>query len=192
MCSVLLVDGCVSVAFLHFGLVAFRNLFGTPPGYVLGCGVERQDFVEKSVVEQAVDFLLDVCEVAYHTVFVECARLAVYGDVPVVSVQVGTFAFVVQVEAVAGRHLHFLYDIVHGFVPCAVELLNGLDKRVFLCSSGPPCTKNSHQGGSAASVSLHLLYVGAVFMCPSRRNLSFCCKFTDLYPVVQVLCVFSV
>ena len=80
------VGGGVSFRLLYAHLVAFRNLVANPFGNVLRRGVERQQLVEVAVVEIAVDFLLDVGDVAHHTVVVERAGAAVYRHNPIVAV----------------------------------------------------------------------------------------------------------
>ena len=91
MFSVLVcVDGCVgggvSFRLLYAHLVAFRNLVANAFGNVLSRWVERQQLVEVAVVDITVDFLLDVGEVAHHTVVVERAGAAVYRHNPIVAV----------------------------------------------------------------------------------------------------------
>lgn len=86
------VDSCVPFAFLYGSLVALRNLFGNPPGYIFRCWIERKQFVEISVVQESMDSLFYMGKVADHTVGVKFPGLAVDGYYPVMAVELRTLA----------------------------------------------------------------------------------------------------
>ena len=55
----------------------------------------------------------DVCEVGYHTVFVELFCLAIHCDYKVVSVQRFALAFIAQMQVVRSRYGHSFFYVVH-------------------------------------------------------------------------------
>ena len=55
-------------------------------------------------------------KVNHHPIAVQLAATAEDGDNPIVTVQLGALAVVVEHQAVAGRHLNSFLNVVHSFV----------------------------------------------------------------------------
>lgn len=89
------------------------NLFANPASDILRRRVKRQQLVEVTVVEIVVYPVLYVFEINHHPFGIKSFCLAIYGDNPIVTVQVGTFAFIREIEPVAARNLHFLSYVIH-------------------------------------------------------------------------------
>jgi len=75
-----------SPAFLHRRLVAFGNLLDDPSGNVLGRRIERQQLVEVTVIEVAVNLVLDPLEIADHSVGIQFFCLAEHRYDPIMAV----------------------------------------------------------------------------------------------------------
>ena len=102
------IGGRVPVAFLNGGLVALWNLVHTPTGDILSRRVEGQQFIKASMVEVAMNLLLDMLEVTHHAVGVQFSGLAKHLDMPVMAVEVMAFAGIGEIQAMAGSNLHLL------------------------------------------------------------------------------------
>lgn len=100
------VSGCVSLALLNDGLVAFWELLYYPSSDVLGGRVEGEKLVEVAMVEITMNLLLDEREVDDHPVLVQLFCLAEDLDDPVVPMQLAALARIGEVEVVAGRNLY--------------------------------------------------------------------------------------
>lgn len=113
--ALLAVDGYVAFALLHGSLVASGDGVNNPLGDVFCGRIERQNVIEIGVVEFAVDLLFDVLKVAHHAVCIEFSSLAVYGNNPVVAVNVGALAFVGKVEVMRPCDFHSLLNVIHSY-----------------------------------------------------------------------------
>lgn len=65
------------------------------------------------MVEEAMNGILYIREIAYHAIGVKSFRLAKYGHYPVVSMQVTTLALVGKIQPMAAGNLHSLCYVVH-------------------------------------------------------------------------------
>lgn len=107
------VGGEIAFAFLDVDTVAVGHLLANPACEVLGGGIEWHYLVDGLVVEAVHDAALDVGEVGDHAVGVEGFGAAVDGDDPVVAVEDGAFALVVELKIVAGGYFETFLDVVH-------------------------------------------------------------------------------
>ena len=107
------VRGLVVLALYDVHAVSLGNLLAYPSGNVLGRWVEGQNIVEIRVVESVGNQLFDVCEVNHHTVWVQLARLAMYGHKPIVPMQLLALAFIRESEMMAGRYFKSFLYVVH-------------------------------------------------------------------------------
>ena len=57
------------------------------------------------MVESVANHGFNVCEIAHHTIGIELLSRAIDSDNPVVTVQIGAFAFVTKCQFVTRRHL---------------------------------------------------------------------------------------
>ena len=65
------------------------------------------------MVETVDNTLFYLAEVDDHAVMIQLARAAIDGDKPVVAMQLGTLALVVEAEAVSCRYFDLFFDIIH-------------------------------------------------------------------------------
>jgi hypothetical protein len=86
--------------FLHVNTPAMLHLRAYPPGYVLGSGVERKQFVEIAMVKIAVYLLLYLAEIHYHPLGIELTGATMDGYNPVMTMLTGAFALIWQRQAV--------------------------------------------------------------------------------------------
>ena len=71
--------------------VTLRYLFHNPTCDILRSRIKWQNVIDMLMVKHAMDFFLDMLEVADHAIGIECTRLAIDGHNPVMSVDILTF-----------------------------------------------------------------------------------------------------
>ena len=84
-----------------------------PPCEVLRRGVAIEDIVQTGVVELALYEVFDVTEVRDHSVAVQLLGTTADGNDPVMAVQIGAFALVVQLQAMSRRDGKCLFYVIH-------------------------------------------------------------------------------
>lgn len=104
--GVFAVNGHVPLALLDGCLVAFRDLVYNPLGDVFGGGIEWQNIVQMSMVEFAMNKVLDVLKVDYHAVSVEFLCSTKDGNNPVVAMGVFALGFVGKVQPMTPGYFH--------------------------------------------------------------------------------------
>ena len=103
-CIVLDVRGLVVARLPHIGAVAVRDCVDNPFGQIFGRRIEVQHLVKVRMVYPSVNQSFDFGEVAHHTVVVQFLGAAIHVNLPVVAMQVLTFALVVEIKLMAGRY----------------------------------------------------------------------------------------
>ncbi len=105
----------VALRFPDVDAIAVWHVLAYPAGDVFGRRVERHDIVQTGVVERLHDRALDVGEVGDHAVCIKFHGSAVYGYDPIVAVEAGALAFVVERKTVCGGYFNAFCDVIHGF-----------------------------------------------------------------------------
>ncbi len=103
----------IAFALLHRGLITLRYLVHYPSRYVFGSRIERQQFIEITMVKISVNFLFDMRKIRYHTVGVKALCTAIYCYYPIVTMQTGAFAVIGQFEPVRPCNLHSFRYVIH-------------------------------------------------------------------------------
>ena len=93
-----LVDGYVAFGLLYGHFVAVVDMVANPLGDILCGRIDLENVVDILMVERVLDHTLDVGEVHHHSVLVQCLRLAVHNNNPVVAVQCFTLTLVTQMQ----------------------------------------------------------------------------------------------
>ena len=84
-----------------------------PLGDVLCRGIDIHHIVEILVVKLIFDDTLDVSEISYHSILIECLGLAVNSNQPIVAVQVLTLALIRKHQIVRRRDAECFLDVIH-------------------------------------------------------------------------------
>ena len=111
--SIDLVRGDIAGGLLDVDAVAVGDLLLAPVGDILGRGIAAYHVVDDLVVESVDDLALDLGEVHHHTVMVQLLGLAIDSDLPVVTMQLGALAGVVQLQLVGTRDFNMFLYVVH-------------------------------------------------------------------------------
>ena len=111
--SIDLVRGDVAGGLLDVDAVAVRHLLLAPVGDILGRGIAAYHVVDDLVVESVDDLALDLGEVHHHTVMVQLLGLAIDSDLPVVTMQLGAFAGVIQFQTMGPGDFNMLGYVIH-------------------------------------------------------------------------------
>ena len=114
--SIDLVRGDIAGGLLDVDAVAVRHLLLAPMGDILGRGVAAYHVIDDLVVETVDNLALDLGEVHHHTVMVQLASLAIDSDLPVVAVQLGALARIIQFQAVGPGDFNMLGYVIHIFL----------------------------------------------------------------------------
>ena len=77
MLLIFLIRRHISLALLHLGTIAGRNLLHTPTGDILGRGVEGQHIVQILMVQPTLDVVFNLGEVDHHTILIQLFRTRV-------------------------------------------------------------------------------------------------------------------
>ena len=88
----------------HIGAVAVRDGIHNPFSQILGRRVEVKHLVDIGMVNLPMNQALDLGEIAHHAIAVEFLGAAIHVNLPVVAMQVLTFALVVEIELMAGGY----------------------------------------------------------------------------------------
>lgn len=86
----------------HIGTVAVRHNIHNPVSQVFRRGVEVEHFVDVSMVDFTVDKLFNQGKITHHAIAVESLSTTIHGDFPIMAMEVFTFAFIVEIELMAG------------------------------------------------------------------------------------------
>jgi hypothetical protein len=111
--SIDLVRGDIAGGLLDVDAVAVGDLLLAPVGDILGRGIAAYHIIDDLVVESVDDLALDLGEVHHHTVMVQLLGLAIDSDLPVVTMQLGALARVIQFQSVSARDFYMFLYVVH-------------------------------------------------------------------------------
>ena len=113
--SIDLVRGDVAGGLLDVDAVAVGDLLLAPVGDILGRGIAAYHVVDDLVVESVDDLALNLGEVHHHAVMVQLLGLAIDSDLPIVAVQLGALARIIQFQAVGPGDFNMFLYVVHLF-----------------------------------------------------------------------------
>lgn len=88
-------------------------MLANPSGDIFGRGVGRENVVEILVVEFFFDEVFYYREIDDHAVAVQLMSPAIYGNNPIVAVQILAFAFVGESQLVRGTYFEAFSDVIH-------------------------------------------------------------------------------